>query len=66
MLDQNLIHLHIVAEFEDSALIKAFGKEGVGIFLAPRAIKHNIMSNRLVIPMKIKNLSMQYPLSDES
>lgn len=35
-LDQNLIHLHIVAKFEDSALMKAFSKEGVGIFLAPQ------------------------------
>jgi len=28
----------IVAEFEDSALLKAFGEAGVGIFPAPQAI----------------------------
>lgn len=42
-LDQNRIHPHIVAEFDDSALMKAFGKEGVGIFLAPQAIEHKVI-----------------------
>jgi len=42
-LDKNRIYPHIVAEFDDSALMKAFGKEGVGIFLAPQAIEQKIM-----------------------
>jgi LysR family transcriptional activator of nhaA len=32
------IHPYIVGEFDDSALMKAFGQEGVGIFTAPSAI----------------------------
>ena len=36
-LDKNRIHPQIIAEFDDSALMKAFGREGVGIFSAPAA-----------------------------
>lgn len=42
-LDKNRIHPHIVAEFDDSALMKAFGKEGVGVFIAPQAIEQKLM-----------------------
>lgn len=42
-LDKNRIHPHIVAEFDDSALMKAFGKEGVGVFIAPQAIEQKVM-----------------------
>ncbi|HEC60610.1 MAG TPA: transcriptional activator NhaR [Methylophaga sp.] len=42
-LDKNRLHPHIIAEFDDSALMKAFGKEGVGIFLAPQAIEQKVM-----------------------
>tara|TARA_R110002050_G_scaffold71891_3_gene154776 strand:- start:184862 stop:185731 length:870 start_codon:yes stop_codon:yes gene_type:complete len=42
-LDKNRIHPHIVAEFDDSALMKAFGKEGAGIFIAPQAIEQKVM-----------------------
>jgi LysR family transcriptional regulator, transcriptional activator of nhaA len=34
----------IVAEFEDSALLKAFGADGVGVFPAPTAVAHEVMS----------------------
>ena len=37
-LDKHRIHPRIVAEFDDSALMKAFGQEGVGVFIAPAAI----------------------------
>ena len=33
---------HIVAEFEDSALLKAFGSEGAGVFPAPSAIEAEV------------------------
>lgn len=33
----------VVAEFEDSALLKVFGQEGVGIFAAPSAIEAEII-----------------------
>jgi len=32
----------IIAEFDDSALMKAFGKEGVGVFIAPTAISSEV------------------------
>ncbi len=38
-LDKNRLHPRIMAEFDDSALMKAFGQEGLGIFIAPAAIE---------------------------
>ena len=40
--DQNDIVPNVVAEFEDSALLKAFGEAGIGIFPAPSAITEQI------------------------
>lgn len=42
-LDKNRIHPRIVGEFDDSALMKAFGQEGAGIFIAPSAIEDEVM-----------------------
>ena len=42
-LDKNRLHPQVVAEFDDSALMKAFGQEGMGIFLAPTAIEQEVM-----------------------
>ncbi len=41
-LDRNRIHPRMVAEFDDSALMKAFGKQGAGIFIAPAAIENEV------------------------
>lgn len=41
-LNKNRLHPKVVAEFDDSALMKAFGQEGDGIFIAPSAIKHEV------------------------
>jgi LysR family transcriptional activator of nhaA len=41
-LDRNRIHPRMVAEFDDSALMKAFGKQGAGIFIAPSAIEDEV------------------------
>lgn len=40
----NSLHLHprIVGEFEDSALMKAFGRAGAGIFVAPTSIAKEV------------------------
>lgn len=38
----NDIHPQIVAEFEDSALLKVFGQSGLGLFPAPTAIEKEI------------------------
>jgi LysR family transcriptional activator of nhaA len=32
----------VIAEFDDSALMKAFGQEGAGIFIAPAAIEAEV------------------------
>jgi LysR family transcriptional activator of nhaA len=41
-LDTNRIHPRMMAEFDDSALMKAFGQEGAGIFIAPAAIEEEV------------------------
>ena len=38
-LDKHRLHPRIMAEFDDSALMKAFGQEGLGVFIAPAAIE---------------------------
>ena len=40
--DQRSIHPKIVAEFEDNALLMAFGQHGVGIFMAPAVIRAEV------------------------
>ena len=41
-LDKHRVHPRVIAEFDDSALMKAFGQEGAGIFIAPTAIKAEV------------------------
>ena len=41
-LDKHRIHPRMLAEFDDSALMKAFGQEGAGIFIAPAAIEAEV------------------------
>ena len=41
-LDKLRIHPQIVAEFDDSALMKFFGREGAGLFIAPAAIEKQV------------------------
>lgn len=38
-LNKLRIHPRMIAEFDNSALMKAFGQKGAGIFVAPAAIK---------------------------
>ncbi|MFT5115195.1 MAG: LysR family transcriptional activator of nhaA [Parasphingorhabdus sp.] len=40
--EHNRIHPRMVAEFDDSALMKAFGKQGAGVFIAPSAIETEV------------------------
>ncbi len=37
------IQPHVVAEFEDSALFKVFGADGVGMFAAPTAVEREVI-----------------------
>ena len=41
-LDDLHIHPRVVGEFDDSALMKAFGQGGVGVFVAPSAIAQEV------------------------
>jgi len=41
-LDKHRLHPRVIAEFDDSALMKAFGQEGAGIFIAPAAIEAEV------------------------
>ena len=41
-LDKQHLFPRIVGEFEDSALMKAFGRGGAGIFIAPSAIAQEV------------------------
>ena len=43
-LDKNDIKPRIVAEFEDSALMKVFGSDGLGIFAAPTAVEAEVIA----------------------
>lgn len=40
--DKHRLHPHIVGEFDDSALMKAFGQAGVGVFIAPTPIAQEV------------------------
>ena len=42
--DKHRIRPRVIAEFEDSALLKVFGSEGVGIFPAPTVVAEEIKS----------------------
>lgn len=43
-MDDNDVHPTIVAEFEDSALLKVFGQSGLGIVPVPTAIEREVKS----------------------
>lgn len=38
-LTQNQIHVRAIGEFDDAALLKAFGREGRGVFMSPTALE---------------------------
>ena len=40
--DQNAIEPHLVAEFADRALMKAFGERGAGVFTSPTAVESDV------------------------
>jgi len=57
----------IVAEFEDSALLKAFGEAGAGIFPAPRVIEQELRQTYHVRPIGSAGLIREayYAISPE-
>ena len=48
-LERQRIYPQIVGEFDDSALMKAFGSAGVGVFIAPTAIEEEIQQQYGVV-----------------
>lgn len=47
--EANDLRPHIVGEFDDSALIKAFGQAGAGLFIAPTAIADHVCEQYKVV-----------------
>ncbi|MBT5110772.1 MAG: transcriptional activator NhaR [Rhodospirillaceae bacterium] len=66
-LDKLRIRPRRIAEFDDSALMKAFGKEGAGIFTAPTAIEAEVALQYQVTPIGRTNEVMErfYAISIE-
>lgn len=50
-LERQRIHPQIVGEFDDSALMKAFGTAGIGVFIAPTAIAEEVQQRYDVVPI---------------
>lgn len=48
-LEANGLRPHIVGEFDDSALVKAFGQGGAGLFVAPTAIADHVCEQYEVV-----------------
>jgi len=40
--DENNLRPRVIGEFQDSALLKVFGQEGLGVFPAPEAIRNEV------------------------
>lgn len=50
-LERKGIHMRIVGEFDDGALIKSFGEAGAGVFTAPSAIVADVIAHYQVVPL---------------
>ena len=46
--DHSSLRPRVVAEFEDSALLKVFGQHGEGLFVAPSVIEEDIINSHRV------------------
>jgi LysR family transcriptional activator of nhaA len=50
-LEKSQVHPRVVGEFDDSAMIKAFGQSGAGVFFAPTVIATQISDQYRVVPL---------------
>ena len=50
-LGNNGLHPRMVGEFDDSAMMKAFGQSGAGVFFAPTVIKDQVCEQYGVVPL---------------
>lgn len=49
--EEHALQPHIVGEFEDDALLKVFGQDGIGIFAGPAFIENDIKAQFGVVPI---------------
>ena len=50
-LEDNAVHPRIVGEFDDSAMMKAFGQSGAGVFFAPTVIAEQVCAQYRVVEL---------------
>lgn len=50
-LEHNEVHPNVVGEFDDSAMMKAFGQSGAGVFFAPAAIASQVSGQYQVVAL---------------
>jgi len=50
-LERQNVHMRIVGEFDDSALTKAFGEAGAGVFTAPAASLSDVLAHYKVVSL---------------
>jgi LysR family transcriptional activator of nhaA len=64
---QNELRPRIVGEFEDSALLKAFGQAGAGLFAIPSIIEAEVARQYHVRPVGVVDSVVErfYAISDE-
>ena len=57
----------MIAEFDDSALMKAFGQEGAGIFIAPAVIEAKVeLQHQVTAIGRVDKVKLQiYAISTE-
>lgn len=58
---ENQIHPQITGEFDDSALMKAFGQAGTGVFIAPSALEQTMLrESDAVLLGRADNINEQF------
>lgn len=50
-LEHSKVHPHVVGEFDDSAMLKAFGQSGAGVFFAPAVIASQVSDQYKVVAL---------------
>lgn len=65
--DENSLHPRVVGEFDDSAMLKAFGQSGAGLFFAPSVIAPQVCQQYSVLELgRVSTLVEQvYAISTE-
>ncbi len=66
-LEDHDVHPRMVGEFDDSAMMKAFGQTGAGVFFAPTVIERQVCDQYRVVPLgRVESLVEQvYAITTE-